>query len=498
MAGPVHRPNARRLRWLGPIVAVVAGMAPFAAVVPPASAGTILGVQASLPSTVTAGQTGVAGTFTITNTSTPPDSASNITLDTITLVPSCGSTAPNLSDCQAAAVDPGVFSISPSATGEAGTACAGTTFTITITDTVEGKVAFTPGGGPVVLQPPGTTGSRCTIDFTFSVLKQPTKDSQPGTSGLQTAQIASATGTSGLGAFGSGTGVSNVTVGAAAPASLSYPVNRQESVDTTQPFTWGSSASAQAYYLIVGTAPGGSNVTNSGALPAVKTSYVLPTAPPSNGQTLWARLYTKINGAYVAAPDVAFTAAPGQATFVNPVQGQTNVDTTQSFAWAPALGAGAQGYYLVVGTSKGASNLVNSGTLPTSRTSYFMPNLAPGTLWARIMTKVNGTFSRFQDISFTAAPGQGTLTNPTNGQTGVPTSGTFTWTAGTGAGVGGYYLVVGTTQGASDVVNSKGLSATTTSFPVTGMPAGRTLFARLLTKVNGAYSRFQDVTFTTG
>ena len=91
-----------------------------------------------------------------------------------------------------------------------------------------------------------------------------------------------------------------------------------------------------------------------------------------------------------------------QAMFTRPLQGATNVDTSQPFTWSTA--PGAEAYYLMVGTTQGGYDLVNSGELATSVSSYSVPPLPAGpTLWARIYTRVGGTWTVFQDVSFTAA-----------------------------------------------------------------------------------------------
>jgi hypothetical protein len=289
-----------------------------------------------------------------------------------------------------------------------------------------------------------------------------------------------------------------VTVtGNSGPAQFNNLVTGQASVDTTMQLNWAASSSAQGYKVTIGTVRGGAGLVNSGALPASQNFFALPVALPSNGQTLWARLSTLINGTYAFASDIVFTAAPGRATFLRPLTGQTSVDTTQAFAWSAAVGTGVQGYRLSVGTAQGGTTILDASSLPATQNSMFMPNLPSGTLWARVWTKVNGSYSRFQDVSFTAAPGQAAFTNPTQGQTGVATTGNFTWSPASGAGIGGYSLLVGTTTGSSNLVNSGTIPVGTTSFHVSGLPAGQTLHARIRTIVNGVSNRFQDITFTT-
>lgn len=104
-----------------------------------------------------------------------------------------------------------MFALSPTGIGEAGTACAGQTFTITVIDPATGQVTFTPSGGPVLLSPPGTAASVCRIDFDFNVLRAPTHPTAtPAPNTLQTAQIGYVTGTSALnGNTGVGSGPSS-------------------------------------------------------------------------------------------------------------------------------------------------------------------------------------------------------------------------------------------------------------------------------------------------
>jgi hypothetical protein len=173
------------------VAGVVAGTASLLAL-PSAGAAVSFTVYSTFPSTMAVGATGLAGQLTISNNSTSPEATSTVTLTAIDLVPSCGSTTAPGGVCQSA--DPGVFQLSATGSGEAGTGCPGTSFTTSIVDSGTGEVSFTPSTA-VTLAPNGPMTAECIIDFTFSVLKAPTKDASTVTAGLQTAQVTSASGT---------------------------------------------------------------------------------------------------------------------------------------------------------------------------------------------------------------------------------------------------------------------------------------------------------------
>ena len=272
-------------------------------------------------------------------------------------------------------------------------------------------------------------------------------------------------------------------------ATFSYPTNGQPNVDTTQAFTWLGIPQAQAYILTVGTTVYGSDLVNSGILPPGQTSFSVPALPAG---VLYATLLTKVNGSFTRFQLVAFTAAGGQANFTYPLNGATSVDTTQLFSWSTV--PQAQAYFLLVGTTVYGGDLVNTGILPKTTSTFDVGALPTGrTLYATLFTEIGGAWARFQAITFTAAAGTATLTNPTTGlNVATPTS--FTWS--TIAAGQGYLLVIGTTMYGSDLFNSGILPAGQSSVPVPALPTGRSLYATLLTKVNGAFTRSQFVVFT--
>ena len=90
--------------------------------------------------------------------------------------------------------------------------------------------------------------------------------------------------------------------------------------------------------------------------------------------------------------------APLVAQFISPVNGATGVDTSKPIEWTAV--ADAQAYYLYIGTSRGATDLVNSGEL--QGTSYQVNGVPAGQLlYARLWTK-KGSIWRCTDMTFTA------------------------------------------------------------------------------------------------
>ncbi len=273
---------------------------------PAAFAGVGFGVTPTFPSNVTVGQTGIRGGLQILNASTPPENVGNVAITTITLVPSCSTTVPAGTDCPAANADPGVFAISPTATGEAGTACAGLTFTVTIIDPATGQVSLVPSA-PVVLTPPGTPNSVCRIDFTFAVLKAPTKPAAAsGPNTVATDQIGAATGTAAVdGVTGTASGSSLVVVARAAPSIVTT---------ASAPITLGAGTISDSAVLSGGVGATGS-ITFTAYGPNDPTCVRSPAFPasviPVNG-----------NGTYTSA---AFApTAPGTYSFVAAYGGDAN------------------------------------------------------------------------------------------------------------------------------------------------------------------------------
>src|SRR5206468_2202408 len=179
-------------------------------------------------------------------------------------------------------------------------------------------------------------------------------------------------------------------------ASITYPANGAVNFDVLQPIRWTSVANVQAYYLYIGTTVGTKNLVNTGEIHT--TSYRVTRTLPVN-QPLHARLHTKVGGVW-RYTDSTFILPSPAAAITYRANGATNADLTQSIQWTTVVNV--QAYYLYVGTTVGARNLVSTGEI--QQTSYLVTRTLPAnqTLYARVNTKVNGVW-RYTDSTFSAA-----------------------------------------------------------------------------------------------
>lgn len=198
-----------------------------------AEAGIGASATPTFPSLVTVGQTGVTASIEVRNQNTPNDQGATNTVCNagdslpcpagdpgITLIPSCSQLG-TFSECTPAGAEPGVMVLSPTGTGSAGTSCAGITFSIDLLPPDSGqpdygRYRFTPESNQNVTLV--GVNAMCRIDFTFDVVKSPTKDQDPVAAGTQTVQVVDNTQWNGV-LTGSGRGTSSgQTVVRATPA----------------------------------------------------------------------------------------------------------------------------------------------------------------------------------------------------------------------------------------------------------------------------------------
>jgi hypothetical protein len=176
------------------------------------------------------------------------------------------------------------------------------------------------------------------------------------------------------------------------------------------------------------------------------------------------------------------------ATMTYPADGATAIDQSQAATWTAVTSV--QAYYLYVGTTPGARNIIDSHE--TLLTRFPIAGLLPAgsTLYARLWTKVGGAW-RYRDSTFTASPLVPQFVYPTDGAVGVNPSTPFAWAPP--ANSTAHQLVVGTTPGANGLFDSGQIGATSVAVP--GLPTTGALYARIMSRVGGIW-RHTDIAFT--
>jgi hypothetical protein len=253
-------------------------------------------------------------------------------------------------------------------------------------------------------------------------------------------------------------------------------------------FKWTAGAGVSTYVLWLGTTSGSKDLYNSGYTTATSATA----AVPMNGATVYAELWSDINGTWQSTTSTftegAGGAAPTPAALISPATGSV-LSFSTSFKWT--AGTGVSTYVLWLGTTSGSNNLYNSGYLTATSATAVLP-MNGATVYAELWSDINGTWqsttSTFTEGTGGAMPTPAALTSPVAGSV-LGASTTFTWSAG--AGVSTYVLWLGTTSGSKDLYNSGYLTATsaTATLPMNGV----TVYAELWSDINGTW---QSATYT--
>jgi hypothetical protein len=273
----------------------------------------------------------------------------------------------------------------------------------------------------------------------------------------------------------------DLTLDVAPVATFVTPRDTEQEFDPGTPLRWRQVEGAQAYYLYVGTARGRRDLVDSRETTA--TSWPATFIPA--GETVFARLHTKYGGVW-RYTDISFRVAP-KAIFIEPATDGIELDPRAPLIWTDV--PAAQAYYLYVGTAPGLKDLLDSGE--TGELSFDISSLPRGrVLHATLFTKFGGTWRQAQR-SFRIRP-VATLLDRPDAPSRIDTRVPLRWQGVQGAEA--YYLYVGTSAGAKDLINSRETQAL--EFPIASLPAGQLVHVRLFTKHGGVW-RYVESTLQT-
>jgi uncharacterized repeat protein (TIGR03803 family) len=280
------------------------------------------------------------------------------------------------------------------------------------------------------------------------------------------------------------------------PATLTSPAPGTTLSGSNATFSWTTGGGVTNYELWLGLGgPGSSSLYASGLTTATSTTV---TGLPEKGATIYARLYSIINGV-AEYSDYTYTeakaAAGTPAAMISPMPDSTLGTSNVTFTWA--TGAGATEYQLWLGLSgPGSSSLYASGWLTTTSTTVATLPSKGAMVYARLYSMINGVVQS-NDYTYTettaAAGTPAEMISPVSGSTLGTSNVMFTWTAGTGATQ--YNLWLGLSGPGSSSLYISGWTASN-SVTVRSLPAkGATVYARLYSDVNGV-TEYNDYTYT--
>ena len=204
-----------------------------------------------------------------------------------------------------------------------------------------------------------------------------------------------------LNAVAPGYAQQNITLsgtGLAAPAVLTSPVPESTLPGSSTTFTWTAGSGVTYYSLWVGSQGVGSH--DIAVIGATKSLSGTVSGLPTNGETLFVRMLSYINGAWQFT-DYTYTAngTPVLSALTSPTPGTQLTGSSTTFTWT--AGSGVTYYSLWIGSHVGTHDV---GLIPTttalSGTVTGLPNNGE-TLYVRMLSYINGAW-QFTDYTYTA------------------------------------------------------------------------------------------------
>jgi arylsulfotransferase ASST len=273
------------------------------------------------------------------------------------------------------------------------------------------------------------------------------------------------------------------------PATMISPTNGSTFTSSSVTFSWTTGTGVTEYWLWVGTAPGTYNIYDANEF--LNTSVTV-SGIPTNGKTIYVRLFSWINGAW-QYNDYTYTeeliASP--AAMTSPTTGSVLAGASQSFSWT--TGTNVTEYWLWIGSAPGTYNYYDANQgLNTSVTVSGLPTDGSA-VYVRLFSWINGAW-QYNDYSYIAYSDafKAAMTSPTPSTMLPGASVTFNWSAGTH--VTEYWLWIGSSPGSYNYYDAN--QGMNTSVTVSGLPTGfGTIYLRLFSYIGGVF-HYTDYSYT--
>jgi hypothetical protein len=155
--------------------------------------------------------------------------------------------------------------------------------------------------------------------------------------------------------------------GSPVAATLTIPAPSTKLTSSSVTFNWSAGEGIANYWLNLGTADSGANAKNLYSGSSTTLTSVSATGLPTNGETIYATLYSYIAGAW--QPTVySYTASgsPTPAALTTPSPTTQLTSSTVTFTWSPGSGVTHYWFNLGTGSSGTAAKNLYSGASTTA------------------------------------------------------------------------------------------------------------------------------------
>ena len=182
--------------------------------------------------------------------------------------------------------------------------------------------------------------------------------------------------------------------GSPVAAVLTTPTPSTKLASASVTFTWSPGGGVTNYWFNVGTADSGTGAKNLYAGVSTTLTSVNVTGLPTNGETIYATLYSYIAGVW--QPTVytyTSSGSPTPAALISPAPNSTLGGASVTFTWSPGSGVTHYWFNLGTGTSSAAAKNIYAGasTTATSVTVSGIPTNGV-TIYATLYSYINGAW----------------------------------------------------------------------------------------------------------
>lgn len=271
-------------------------------------------------------------------------------------------------------------------------------------------------------------------------------------------------------------------VGCPNPLSI---LSNQINVSLDEIITWFPASNADSYRVFIGTGlPGASNIF-SGVITNA-TSLNLTSDLPANTEILVEiQAFNSVTGERGCVNAFTFTTTeviPECATSILPVNNAIDVAIDTDISWN--VSPTATGYFISIGTAPGSTDVLNNFDNGNS-TIYNPPiDFLEGIIYYVTITPYNaiGNATGCAESNFTTeiiptVPDCTTIISPANGSNDIAVDTFISWTFSYGAT--GYFISIGTTPGAVDVLDNFDNGNNVTYRGTQNLPEGTELFVTI-------------------